>query len=56
LDVTEFWPVKLAALKKHASQIGDPAILEKNQLERRTADSSEENPRFEDLFRRLYKR
>lgn len=56
LDVTEYWPIKLAALKMHVSQIGDPAILEKNQLDRRTTDSSEENPRFEDLFRRLFKR
>lgn len=56
LDITEYWPVKLAALKKHVSQIGDPGQLEKNQLARRTEDSTEENPRFEDLFRRLYKR
>ncbi len=56
LDVTEFWPQKLAALKMHVSQIGDPKVLELNQLSRRTEDSTLENPRFEDQFRRLYKR
>jgi len=56
LDVTEFWPQKLAALKMHVSQIGDPKVLELNQLSRRTEDSTLENPRFEDHFRRLYKR
>jgi LmbE family N-acetylglucosaminyl deacetylase len=56
LDVTEFWPQKLAALKMHVSQIGDPQILELNQLSRRREDSTPEFPRFEDQFRRLYKR
>jgi LmbE family N-acetylglucosaminyl deacetylase len=53
IDVTEFWPLRWEALNKHVSQIKDPAALRERQLARRTPDSTEENPRFEDGFRRL---
>lgn len=56
LDVTGFWQLRMAALKMHASQIGDPEKFEVAQLARRTEDSTAENPRFEDSFLRLYKR
>ncbi len=34
LDVTEFWGIKLRALKHHVSQIGDPEAFEQHMLER----------------------
>lgn len=34
LDVSEFWNIKLAALKHHASQIGDPQAFEQHMVER----------------------
>ncbi len=53
IDVTDTWDQRIEALKKHASQIPDiPAFL-KNQKARRTADSTEENPRYVDNFRRI---
>ncbi len=56
LDVTDFWQLRMAALKMHTSQIGEPEKFEIAQLARHTADSTPENPRFEDSFLRLYKR
>ncbi len=56
LDVTPYWQLRLDALKKHGSQIGDPAELEARELKRRTLDSTLEDPRFEDQFKRLIKR
>ncbi len=56
LDVTDFWAQRMAALKMHVSQIGDPQKFESTQLTRHTPDSTPENPRFEDSFLRLYKR
>ena len=51
LDVTNTWEQKINALKEHKSQIGDPANLEKRLRSRRTDDSTEESPRFEEKFR-----
>lgn len=51
LDVTNTWEVKIEALKQHRSQIGDPAVLEERIRNRRTADSTAENPRYEEQFR-----
>jgi LmbE family N-acetylglucosaminyl deacetylase len=53
LDVTEHWQLKLRALFEHKSQIGDPVQLEERLRTRHTPDSSPENPRFEEQFKRL---
>lgn len=53
LDVTSTWDLKYQALLRHKSQIQDPENLFKNLLSRRTPDSSDENPRFEEHFRRI---
>jgi LmbE family N-acetylglucosaminyl deacetylase len=53
LDVTETWNDKIRALKQHVSQIGDPAKLEERMRTRRTPDSTEEAPRYEEKFRRI---
>jgi LmbE family N-acetylglucosaminyl deacetylase len=50
LDVTGTWEIKIAALKEHKSQIGDPAKLEERIRSRRTAESSDDHPRFEEKF------
>jgi LmbE family N-acetylglucosaminyl deacetylase len=51
LDVTDMWDTKIRALKEHKSQIGDPAKLEERIRSRRTEESTEENPRYEEKFR-----
>ncbi len=53
LDVTEHWQAKIAAIKEHKTQIGDPVKLEERIRSRHTEDSSLENPRYEEKFRRL---
>lgn len=53
LDVTEHWQLKLRALNEHKSQIGDPTQLEERLRTRHTPDSSPENPRFEEHFKRI---
>jgi LmbE family N-acetylglucosaminyl deacetylase len=53
LDVTEFWEIKIKALYEHKSQIGEPEKLAERMRDRRTADSTPENPRYEEKFRRL---
>lgn len=50
LDVTDTWDIKIRALKEHGSQIGDPAEFEKRMRARHTADSTDENPRYEERF------
>jgi len=50
LDVTEFWEVKLAALKRHASQIGNPEAFEKRMTERVT-DPETGQIKLEETFR-----
>ncbi len=51
LDITDTWPIKMRALKKHKSQIGDPQSFEERMRTRRTEDSTDEAPRFEEAFR-----
>ncbi len=51
IDITDTWPVKLKALKEHKSQIGDPVKFEERMRTRRTEDSTDENPKFEEKFR-----
>ena len=53
LDVTEQWDLKLSALREHKSQIGDPTQMEERLRSRHTPDSSPENPRYEEHFKRL---
>jgi LmbE family N-acetylglucosaminyl deacetylase len=50
LDVTDNWEIKIKALKEHKSQIGDPAKLEERIRSRKTPDSTDENPRYEEKF------
>jgi len=50
LDVTEFWDVKIGALKMHASQIGDPRAFEKRMLER-VNNGGKEDFKYEEQFR-----
>lgn len=49
-DVTDMWEIKIEAIKKHVSQIGDPIELEKRIRSRHTEDSTLENPRYEERF------
>jgi LmbE family N-acetylglucosaminyl deacetylase len=53
LDVTETWEKKIRALYEHKSQIGDPEKLSERMRNRRTSDSTPEDPRYEEKFRRL---
>lgn len=53
IDITDYFDLKLRALNKHSSQIGDPAQLEERLRVRHTPDSSLEAPRYEEHFRRL---
>ncbi len=53
LDVTETWEIKILALYEHKSQIGEPEKLAERMHNRRTQDSSVENPRYEEKFKRL---
>ncbi len=53
IDITATWQVKLEALKEHKSQIGDPVKFEARMRKRHTEDSTEDNPRFEEKFRRI---
>jgi len=53
LDVTDTWEIKLRALKEHKSQIGDPRKFEKRMRGRRSPESTEEQPRYEEKFRLL---
>jgi LmbE family N-acetylglucosaminyl deacetylase len=51
LDVTDQWETKIRALKEHKSQIGDSEKLEARVRSRRTEDSTDEKPRYEEKFR-----
>lgn len=53
LDVTDTWETKINALFEHKSQIGEPEKLAERMRNRRTLDSTPENPRYEEKFRRL---
>jgi len=50
LDVTEHWVDKINALKKHASQIGDPDAFEKHMLDRLQQDEAVDF-KYEERFR-----
>jgi LmbE family N-acetylglucosaminyl deacetylase len=53
VDVTETWEIKIQALLRHTSQIGEPEKFTERMRNRRTEDSTPENPRYEEKFRRL---
>jgi LmbE family N-acetylglucosaminyl deacetylase len=53
LDVTAYWDTKIRALYEHKSQIGDPEKLAERMRGRHTNDSTLENPRYEEVFRRI---
>jgi LmbE family N-acetylglucosaminyl deacetylase len=53
LDVTEYWETKIRALYEHKSQIPEPQVLAERMRARHTPDSTLENPRYEEYFRRL---
>jgi LmbE family N-acetylglucosaminyl deacetylase len=53
LDVTAFWPIKIRALYEHASQIGDREKFTERMLNRHSPDTTRENPRYEEKFRRI---
>jgi LmbE family N-acetylglucosaminyl deacetylase len=53
IDVTPFWEKKILALHCHMSQIGDMNQLDERMRSRRTTDSTVDNPRYEEKFRRI---
>jgi LmbE family N-acetylglucosaminyl deacetylase len=53
VDVTDLWETKLQALFEHRSQIGELEAFKQRMRERRTVDSTPENPRYEEVFRRI---
>ncbi len=53
IDVTDTWSRKLEALTKHASQIGDIDQFYLRMRSRHTEDSSDDAPRYEEVFRRI---
>lgn len=53
INVTEYWEKRLLALHEHKSQIGEVQEFDRRMRERHTEDSTLENPRFEERFRRI---
>jgi LmbE family N-acetylglucosaminyl deacetylase len=53
LDVTKYWDRKIHALLEHKSQIGEPSAFEERMRSRFSKDSTAEDPRYEEHFRRL---
>jgi LmbE family N-acetylglucosaminyl deacetylase len=51
LDVTETWQTKLEAILKHESQVANVVKFLERMKSRRTEDSTDENPRYEENFR-----
>jgi LmbE family N-acetylglucosaminyl deacetylase len=51
MDITETWPIKMEALLEHKTQVGDIEKFKERMRTRRTEDSTEEYPRFEEKFR-----
>ena len=51
LDVTDTWDIKLNAVLEHKTQVQDPKALVERFRSRRTDDSTEEKPRYEEKFR-----
>lgn len=53
MDVTDFWSKKIEALHCHETQISDMSQLDERLRSRHTPDSTPENPRYEEKFRRF---
>lgn len=53
VDVTETWIVKMEAILKHTTQIADVEKFKERMKARHTEDSTDENPRYEEKFRRI---
>lgn len=53
VDVTEYWKIKIEALEKHRSQIGELKQFREKMLNRKTEDSDPENPKYEESFKRI---
>lgn len=53
IDVTDTWEQKIQALHCHVTQINDMNQLDERMRGRRVADSTPENPRYEEKFRRF---
>ena len=53
LNITEFWQKKINALACHQSQIGDLEKFKSRMKNRKTPDSPEEHPKYEEKFRRI---
>jgi LmbE family N-acetylglucosaminyl deacetylase len=51
IDVTETWQTKLEAILQHKSQVAQVDKFLERMNSRRTEDSTEENPRYEENFR-----
>jgi len=51
IDVTETWDIKMKAILEHATQVQDADKLIERFKSRRTEDSTDENPRYEEKFR-----
>ena len=53
IDVTDHWEIKLKALEKHESQIGEIKQFREKMIARRAKGSNSINPRYEEAFRRI---
>jgi LmbE family N-acetylglucosaminyl deacetylase len=53
VDVTETWSTKMEALLQHKTQIGDIERFQERMKSRRTEDSTDDSPRYEEKFRRI---
>lgn len=54
IDVTKFYEIKINALLEHKSQIGEKeAFIQRMRVTKRTSDSNESSPRYEETFRRI---
>ncbi len=53
IDVTEFWETKINAILQHKTQVQDVEKLIERMKSRRAEDSAEENPRYEEKFKRV---
>jgi LmbE family N-acetylglucosaminyl deacetylase len=51
VDVTDTWDIKLKAVLEHKTQVPDVGKLLERMKSRRTEDSTDENPRYEEKFR-----
>jgi LmbE family N-acetylglucosaminyl deacetylase len=51
IDVTDTWDTKIKAILEHKTQVQDAEALIQRIKSRRTEDSTDENPRYEEKFR-----